>query len=337
MLGMAGIAPGGDGPDARFGDAWRSLGHGETTLAADRLRAIVREHPEHAPTRRLVAALDRLAVPSADVDPTPTLDDLPGRWQVARGPHVLLIHRDGPEASAARVELLERVTTTYYLLFAGLGFDLPAPRRRLVAVRFDRPEEFRSTLRDWGGSAFEADWGCYLPARHLVATRAARGPSAAGPGLETAAATHEMVHQLVAESGLEPRPGAFPSWLGEGLAAQFEPTDGPRWAGFLPSNTHRLDDCRRGDPSPPLVPMLTDAGHGRPAYGPAWALVHLLLAEEPASLAALIDQLRGPADLDVEDCAIAASRRALGADLGPLEARWRSHMRGPLDGSSASR
>lgn len=326
FLALAGITAADDDPGARSQAARRRLGLGDTAGAVEAFRRIARDHPCHAPTRRLVDTLDRLASPAADPGGPPR--DLPGRWHVALGPHVRLLHRGRVEEAEARVALLERVMTTYYLLLTDLGFDLPAPRTRLSAIRCDDPAEFRAILAAWGASALGDDWGCYLPARHVVLTRAPRATSSAEVGLETSAAAHELVHQLAAESGLEPRPGAFPSWLAEGLAAQFEPADGPRWLGPAGPNHRRLADCRRGDPSPRLAPMLADPAHARPAYGPAWALVHLLLAEEPAALAALIDRLRGP---DADSSPLDTARRALGDDLAPLERRWRVHMRGGFD------
>ena len=44
-------------------------------------------------------------------------------------------------------------------------------------------------------------------------------------------AAHEIIHLLAANSGLLPRHDAFPIWLQEGLAMQFEVIRGGRWAG----------------------------------------------------------------------------------------------------------
>ena len=55
---------------------------------------------------------------------------------------------------------------------------------------------------------------------------------------------HEMIHQLAADSGLLPRHDAFPYWLHEGFAAQFEVIRGGRWAGISRAHDLRLPDWR---------------------------------------------------------------------------------------------
>ena len=52
--------------------------------------------------------------------------------------------------------------------------------------------------------------------------------------IDLGTAAHEMIHQLAVESGLVPRHDAFPHWLHEGLAAQFEVIRGGRWSGISP-------------------------------------------------------------------------------------------------------
>ena len=54
-----------------------------------------------------------------------------------------------------------------------------------------------------------------------------------------------MIHQLASDSGLVPRHDAFPVWLHEGLAAQFEVIRGGRWAGISRAHDLRLPDWRR--------------------------------------------------------------------------------------------
>ena len=63
--------------------------------------------------------------------------------------------------------------------------------------------------------------------------------------IDLGVAAHETVHQLVESSGLSPRPGAFPHWLSEGIAMQFESLRGGRWAGLGEPSAFRLRDLRR--------------------------------------------------------------------------------------------
>jgi hypothetical protein len=158
--------------------------------------------------------------------------------------------------------------------------------------------------------------------------------------VELGTAVHEMVHLLVARSGLEPHPGAFPLWLHEGLAAQFEVVRGGRWAGFGRAHDLRLPDWRKIDPPARLVPLIRDAGFGhgydRSAYAAAWALVYYLRKEHPREFVTLIDLLRAP-DAEVRpraDRTVALVSAAFGADLHALEADWHRYMaqvRTPLE------
>ena len=93
-------------------------------------------------------------------------------------------------------------------------------------------------------------------------------------------AAHEIIHLLAANSGLLPRHDAFPVWLQEGLAMQFEVIRGGRWAGISRANDPRLPDWRRIQPPPSLEPLVRDAGYGRgyrrDLYAQAWSLVYYL-------------------------------------------------------------
>src|SRR3954454_3297481 len=144
--------------------------------------------------------------------------------------------------------------------------------------------------------------------------------------VELGTAAHEMVHLLVARSGLAPRHDVFPLWLHEGLAAQFEVVRGGRWAGFGRAHDLRLPDWRGIDPGPRLGPLLRDSGFGhgyqRDAYAAAWALVYYLRQKHPAQFVTFLDLLRSP-DPEVrprEDRTVAHFRAAFGEDLHALEA-----------------
>ena len=97
-------------------------------------------------------------------------------------------------------------------------------------------------------------------------------------------AAHEMVHQLAADSGLAPRHDAFPYWLHEGFAAQFELIRGGRWAGISRANDLRLPDWRGLHPA-----KLERSGAGRglrpglqrDLYAQAWSLVYYLRTRHP--------------------------------------------------------
>ena len=159
-------------------------------------------------------------------------------------------------------------------------------------------------------------------------------------------AAHEMVHQLTADSGLGTRHDAFPYWLHEGMAAQFELIRGGRWAGISRANDHRLPDWRSIHPRPRLERLVRDAGFGRgysrDLYAHAWALVYYLRARHPGEFLTFLDLLRnpvaGPDEGDGTGVAagpeprgertVAAFRRAFGDDLDGLERDWHQFMAG---------
>ena len=148
-------------------------------------------------------------------------------------------------------------------------------------------------------------------------------------------AAHEIIHLLAANSGLLPRHDAFPVWLQEGLAMQFEVIRGGRWAGFSRANDPRLPDWRRIQPPPPLEPLVRDSGYGRgyrrDLYAQAWSLVYYLRVQHPPQFLTFLDLLRGPdaslADLWSSERSLTAFRRAFGSDLETLEHRgWHEYM-----------
>jgi hypothetical protein len=146
-------------------------------------------------------------------------------------------------------------------------------------------------------------------------------------------AAHELVHLLAAVSGLQPRHDAFPLWLQEGLAMQFEVVRGGRWAGIGRAHDIRLVDWRNINPPPELGPLVRDQGFGRgyhrDPYTQAWALVYFLRARRSAQFVTFLDLLRNPTPLVVADdppTPFQAFHRAFGGDLEPIEREWREFL-----------
>jgi hypothetical protein len=312
-------------PEGRLSAVRWALEHG---LVAESVAMLRESGPNDATTSRMIAALDRLAEPRPDPELGGTRRALGGTFAASRGPHVLLLHQHDEEEASARLEFLEAIVTAYYLEFAALGFDLPAPETKLVAVWFADQQDYRAFLRREGAAAFLNTRGYHHPTRRLVAAYDARGeesyrrasraidalPSGAERDrrrmlleesrrrLELGTAAHETVHQLVAASRLAPRGDAFPGWLHEGLAMQFEATRGDRWAGLGAPSPYRLADWRRLSPKPVLATLLDDSGfargYRRDPYAHAWAFVHFLRTRHPDELVRLIDACRLPGGRD---------------------------------------
>jgi hypothetical protein len=149
-------------------------------------------------------------------------------------------------------------------------------------------------------------------------------------------AAHEMIHQLANDSGLVPRHDAFPVWLHEGLAAQFEVIRGGRWAGISRAHDLRLPDWRRLQSPLKLERLIRSAGFGhgynRDLYAQAWALVYFLRTQHPQQFLTFIDLLRSP-DLGEPPVSATGDRvfdsfqRAFGTDMDKLESDWHRFMK----------
>ncbi|MEO6808509.1 MAG: DUF1570 domain-containing protein [Isosphaeraceae bacterium] len=338
------------GADARFQTAWWALMNGLTSEAVAMLREAHQADPQHQPTTRMVAMLDRLDRPGLDPDLNTFRARLPGDWRLAKGSHVVLAHQHNSAEATERVELLEQVFTSYYLFVTALGFDLTTPSERLVSVWFAKRDDYLAYLRNEEADAFLTTRGFYHPTKDLVLTYDSRTDLSRArvrdrlerPGgtdlrrkilfelewraLDWGTASHEMVHQLVAHSGFAPRADAFPLWFHEGFAAQFEVIVGGRWAGIGQPHPLRMADWPKGEP-PALASLIRDQGFGQGyragSYVQAWALVDYLRREHPGQFVTFLDLLRGPGS--GLDRTFAAFRTSFGDDLIPIEQGWLKH------------
>jgi hypothetical protein len=158
--------------------------------------------------------------------------------------------------------------------------------------------------------------------------------------IDLGTAAHEMIHQLAVESGLVPRHDAFPQWLHEGLAAQFEVIRGGQWSGISRAHDLRLPDWRRIEDPIRLERLVRDAGFGRgyqrDLYAQAWALVYYLRTRHSREFLTFLDLLRGPdpggepgsPPLGRADRVFHSFQRAFGSDLDALERDWRAFIAG---------
>jgi hypothetical protein len=162
--------------------------------------------------------------------------------------------------------------------------------------------------------------------------------------IDLGTAAHEMIHQLVVDSGLIAQHDAFPIWLHEGLAAQFEVIRGGRWAGISRAHDLRLPDWRRLQTPLHLERLVRGAGFGRgyqrDLYAQAWALVYFLRTQHPREFLTFIDLLRNPAagpssassdgaatPVVPESRVFNAFTRSFGPDLEHVEEEWHAFMK----------
>lgn len=331
-----------------FAGVLADLDRGDGDGAARRIRRESGRAPEDSRWARLARVLDGLERPGDSVEPglPPRIPGLPARPLISA--HLEGWHGDG---DSSRAELLERVILDFYLRWTILGVELRPLDRRLVVIQLDGPRSYARLLADQGADAFQGTTGFAHPSRPWVVLfdldRLEESPEMAARlrGLDRRAvavgtAAHELVHLLVRESGLEPVSEAFPRWLHEGLAMQYEPAPGGVWLGPASSESLRLDDWfRQPEAAHRLVPLIRDdgltQGYQSTRYAEAWVLVHFLLREHPAQFVAFLDLLRVPrmevgADPNHYE---AAFRSAFGPDLDRLQRDWRAYPRRLRPGS----
>ncbi len=332
-----------------------ALENGLTPEATAALRDLHAAEPTHEPTASLIRTLDEIMTPLPAPDLAPLASALGSRFQTKVSPHFILLHQGGEAEALARLEVLERVYVSFYLIFAGQGIALRPPGRKLAAAVFGRQAGYLSFLNREGADAFATTQGYYHPTRKAVISfdprdmpalrqrAAAIRPGREAPRLllqldleqraiDLGTAAHEAVHHLVAVSGLAPRRDAFPAWLHEGLAAQFEVVRGGRWAGVGRANDLRLPDWRALRPAPPLAPLARGEGFGhgyrRDLYAGAWSLVFFLRKQHPSDFARYLDLLRSPtADAAADRRSFELFRSSLGGDLSSLEVEWHRYLR----------
>ncbi len=359
------------GNDRLLAAAWWALENGLTIEATSTLRSIHVSDPGHEPTAALVRTLDTIEPPLPDPIPVGISDAFSGAFRTARSPHFVLHHQGEDAEATARLGVLERVYTSYFLIFAGQGIVLERPRHRLPAVLFAKQADYVAFLKRENAGAFATTQGYYHPSRKVVvafdprdlpAIRTRRAAIDAHPSdrdavrlallldLERLAiglgvAAHEAIHQLVADTSLAPRPDSFPTWLHEGLAAQFEVIRGGRWAGVGRSNDLRLPDWRALLPAPRLAPLVRDdrfgRGYRRDLYAEAWSLVYFLRKTHPAEFTRFLDLLRSPTPEPLDDLrSLRLFRTCFADDLSILEGEWHRFMRSvttPLDPRPAAK
>jgi hypothetical protein len=149
---------------------------------------------------------------------------------------------------------------------------------------------------------------------------------------------HETAHQMAFNSGMMNREGDLPLWLVEGIATYCEPTEGGHWKGIGETNRARLRPLRKGVKGElsflrlqALVendlwlrtPGVT-AQQVLMGYSQSWALVKMLMDEQPASLQRYCTLIysRRTSEHRLTDFA-----EVFGSDLAKLEKRHRDFIK----------
>ncbi len=153
--------------------------------------------------------------------------------------------------------------------------------------------------------------------------------------INTTVFRHELAHQVLHHIGLQPPELSRRRWFSEGLAMQFEASDGinhHRLADFL-----AIDWAASGLSFQKIVtqPRTVGAGseHSPAAYAAAWALVHYLASEQPEAFRKyFIESLRAdPSDGPSAD----AELRLFESFFGPLDSAFEKQVRDHLKTQAA--
>jgi hypothetical protein len=353
----------------RLTAAWWALENGLVTECSEMLREAHRADGKNPLCRRLVSMLDQLEPPLRNPDTTLLVNALGVRCETATGRHILLLHQHDHAEAGERIEHLERVLRAYYLFLTWNGVSCALPSEKLTSVYLKERSDYLAFLKSHHAGAFSGTFGYYHPTMRTVIAYDLRGsgrflaerrviehlPEAPGlpderrrdlerrrllfemeyRALDHGTVAHELIHQLVAVSGLAPKAGQFPHWLHEGLACQFEVVRGGRWAGICRAHDLRMADWRGLTRPLDLASLINDNGFGhgyqQDLYAKSWAIVYYLLNSHPETFWAYVDMLRR-ADAEATEATPRRSvddfRAAFGSDWKSLESDWRDSMRG---------
>jgi len=149
---------------------------------------------------------------------------------------------------------------------------------------------------------------------------------------------HEVAHQLWFNSGLVGRLRWSPHWLGEGVAAFFEPAYRGEWAGMGRSNPRRASDYAELLGQGKLLPLerllveqnvfFQPGDTQRAAYAQSWALFHYLANARTEGLRQYIAEVSGwllPMAPSKEK-SLKLFAKCFGSDLGKLETELAAHV-----------
>lgn len=156
-----------DAPD-RLRASWWALERGLTDEAVSMLRSAAEADSSLEPAARLVSVAGRLEQPGRSPDLAPLRRVLPSDLSTVENARIVLLHQHSDEEAADRLDLLDRVLTSFVLTFSALGFDMQIPPEKLVVVWLADEADYLSFIRNEAGSAFLKTRGYYHPTRRVV-------------------------------------------------------------------------------------------------------------------------------------------------------------------------
>ncbi|MCX5646562.1 MAG: DUF1570 domain-containing protein [Phycisphaerae bacterium] len=304
---------------------------------------------------------------------------LPGAsFETTATEHFVLFHEPDAGYVAGACRTLEYAYGHFYEVFSLAGFDLTRSEDRLVWLCFPQKSTFSEYALQVEG--MDLSWldGYYStltnrvaivqtdqkarlrrkaapepPASDVpVAVAANRSPregvlpmSAVGQRFDVTRLTHEVAHQLSFNSGIQKRGVAYPLWVSEGLATNFE-FDTSVTAGLAHGNAARCQGLLEAYAEGNLVPLRQfvvqttvppDAQVGRRYYAQAWGFFQFVLTERPENLRTYLDRLAQTRPEHHDERALLAEfTEAFGAPE-VLELSWNAFLASQAQQVSANR
>jgi hypothetical protein len=258
---------------------------------------------------------------------------LPGAsFETTATEHFVLFHEPGAGYVTGACRTLEYAYGYFYEVFSQAGFALFCPQDRLVWICFPQKSTFSEYALQVEG--MDLSWldGYYSTLTNRVAivqtdqkdrlrqeaapeppasdvpvvVAANRSPreevlpmSAVGQRFDVTRLTHEVAHQLSFNCGIQKRGVAYPLWVSEGLATNFE-FGAFAAASFAHGNTARCQGLIEAYAEGDLVPLRQfvvqttvppDAHVGRRYYAQAWGFFQFILTERPENLRTYLHRL----------------------------------------------
>lgn len=260
--------------------------------------------------------------------------------------------------------LIEGLRGEFYQGFADAGFSVRPSGQPLVWMCFENHSDFVAYGRRADRTDASQIHGYYSLHTNIVAiARVGHRTVAAAPvradlpasfvvpenirgSAEASRTLHEAAHQLAFNSGLQKRGVAYPLWLTEGLAMQFEPDEagGVGLGRDNPARRAGLVEMRSRGRLLPLGRLITmtqfDSASGRTdreLYAQSWGLFHFLMQARPEQMKKYMAIL---ASMPTGRSSTRALSDAFVNSFGPpaaLEAEWGRFLAALAGGSPAAR
>jgi hypothetical protein len=312
--------------------------------------------PRHIPYEAADLYGDLVALRS-DVAGVSTVGALvPGQrgWTSHVTSHFVLLTDAGAAWCVQAGRTLEQTRAAFYQAFNTAGFAIAPLDDRLVWVAFTRRDDFHQYALNVDRLDMSWSDGYYSTRTNrvaLVCDGAERGhghaiahasdstemhPQPSEGFTHLAQTTHEAVHQIAFNCGLQKRGVMYPLWASEGLATNFEAVAG---APFGPDhdNPHRRRQLVRALGRDGLLPLndfivltrvpVDDAGATHDVYAQSWAFFRFLYQHRPQQLRRYLEDLRG---LDPGRRDAATLRREFVRAFGrvdSLDRSWQAYLR----------